>query len=95
MGEPGREMEGRFSLVSLGHLAEETAVELMSVAQAKGHHVVLEIAPDALVMGDEVALRTLIRNLLDNASAIRSRQAIFRSRFVSRTKSASGDGSSS
>jgi signal transduction histidine kinase len=40
---------------------------LAPVAQAKGHELTLEIAPDALVMGDDVALRTLIRNLLDNA----------------------------
>ncbi len=41
--------------------------ELLPSAQAKNQEVVADVAKGASVMGDEVALRTLVRNLLDNA----------------------------
>ena len=65
--DPGSEVEIAFAPTHLGRLAEETAAELLPQAQAKHQEMAVEVAADAGVMGDEVALRTLIRNLLDNA----------------------------
>jgi two-component system phosphate regulon sensor histidine kinase PhoR len=50
-----------------GRLATETTAELQPPAEAKQQQVTAEAVADAVVLGDEVALRTLIRNLLDNA----------------------------
>ncbi len=52
--------------VDLGRLAEEIAAEMRPQADAKQLSLTVNAAP-ARVVGDEVALRTLIRNLLDNA----------------------------
>ena len=65
--EPGSEVESDFVLVDLGRLVEETVAELLLFAQAKNQEVVVDVASGSTVLGDEVALRTLIRNLLDNA----------------------------
>jgi signal transduction histidine kinase len=65
--EPGVEVQKEFAPTNLGHLATDTAAELLPLAQAKSQEIATDIAPDGVVMGDEVALRTLIRNLLDNA----------------------------
>jgi two-component system, OmpR family, phosphate regulon sensor histidine kinase PhoR len=65
--EPGGEIENAFVPTDLGRLAEETVAELRTQAQAKNQEVAVDVAASATVMGDEVALRTLVRNLLDNA----------------------------
>jgi len=56
-----------FTAIDLARLAVETAGELEPQAVAKDQQLSLEAGEEAMVMGDEVALRTLIRNLLDNA----------------------------
>jgi two-component system sensor histidine kinase SenX3 len=53
--------------VDLGRLAEEVVAEMKPQADAKQQELTVNAAKPASVIGDEVALRTLIRNLLDNA----------------------------
>ena len=65
--EPGSEVESDFVPTGLGTLAEETVAELLPLAKAKNQEVTVDVASGARVLGDEVALRTLIRNLLENA----------------------------
>ena len=65
--EPDSEVESDFVPTDLGTLAEETVAELLPFAQAKDQEVAIDVPARATVLGDEVALRTLIRNLLDNA----------------------------
>lgn len=48
-------------------LATETAEEVRPQAEAKGHELVVETPAELVVEGDPVALRTLVRNLLENA----------------------------
>jgi two-component system phosphate regulon sensor histidine kinase PhoR len=64
--EPETEGETRFAATDLGRLATEIAAELLPAAQAKNQELTVQVEP-APLLGDEVALRTLIRNLLDNA----------------------------
>jgi two-component system, OmpR family, phosphate regulon sensor histidine kinase PhoR len=56
-----------FVPVDLALLATETAAEVRPLAEAKQHELVVETPDRLLVKGDEVALRTLMRNLLENA----------------------------
>ena len=65
--EPGSEVENAFALTDLARLARETAGELLPLAQAKHQELTVDAPADAPVVGDEIALCTLIRNLLDNA----------------------------
>jgi signal transduction histidine kinase len=65
--EPGAQIQNEFAPLDFGRLAEETAAELLPLAQAKNQSLAVEVTRGAVVLGDEVALRTLIRNLLDNA----------------------------
>jgi two-component system, OmpR family, phosphate regulon sensor histidine kinase PhoR len=65
--EPDRETGKEFSPTDLGQLAAETAAELLPLAEAKEQELTVDVTAAPLVMGDEVSLRTLIRNLLDNA----------------------------
>jgi signal transduction histidine kinase len=65
--EPDADAVAEFSRFDLTRLAQESAGESMSQAQAKNQELSVEVEDDAAVTGDEVALRTLIRNLLDNA----------------------------
>jgi two-component system phosphate regulon sensor histidine kinase PhoR len=53
--------------LDLTALAAETAGELRPAAEAKGHTLTVETTGECVVTGDGVALRTLIRNLLENA----------------------------
>jgi two-component system sensor histidine kinase SenX3 len=55
------------SPVDLGVLAAEVAEEVRSSAEAKQHRLAVDSDPGLRVLGDEVALRTMVRNLLDNA----------------------------
>jgi len=65
--EPGVGPEADFVRADLGRIVSETAAELRPQAEAKAQELTEDIAPGAFVLGDEVALRTLVRNLLDNA----------------------------
>lgn len=56
-----------FTAADVGRLAEETVTELLPLAEAKQQEVRVDAAHEAVVLGDELGLRTLIRNLLDNA----------------------------
>jgi signal transduction histidine kinase len=65
--EPETCTEAEFSSADLARLAQEIAAELTPRAKAKSQELSVEAAEAAVVMGDETALRILVRNLLDNA----------------------------
>ena len=65
--ETERDMAQTFVSVDLGRLASVVALEVKPAADAKHHEVEVEASVDVRVRGDEIALRTLVRNLLDNA----------------------------
>jgi two-component system, OmpR family, phosphate regulon sensor histidine kinase PhoR len=65
--EPGPELDREFYPIDLGRVAEETASELRPLAEAKQQELAVQVAPTPPILGDEVSLRTLVRNLLDNA----------------------------
>lgn len=65
--EPEAYTEAGFSRTDLARLTVQIAAELEAQAEAKSQELSVEVADDAMVMGDEIALRTLVRNLLDNA----------------------------
>ncbi len=51
----------------LARLARETATEMEPLAAAKQQELVVDAPQEVILGGDETGLRTLIRNLLDNA----------------------------
>ena len=53
--------------VDLASVAATTAEEMSTVAEARHHELTLDTPEELVIEGDEVALRTLVRNLLDNA----------------------------
>jgi two-component system phosphate regulon sensor histidine kinase PhoR len=55
------------SRVELSRLAQEVVEEVGPLAAAKEHKLKAEIAGPVFVSGDETSLRTLVRNLLENA----------------------------
>jgi two-component system phosphate regulon sensor histidine kinase PhoR len=59
--------EAEFVRVDLARLAAETARELESHAIGKNQQLAVSVGEETAVIGDDVALRTLVRNLLDNA----------------------------
>lgn len=59
--------EADLAPVDLGPVATATADEIRPLADAKRHALVVETADELIIEGDEVALRTLVRNLLENA----------------------------
>ena len=65
--EPEAASEVAFASIDLAHLAAETADEIRPLAEASQHELTVETPRQLFVQGDEVALRTLIRNLLENA----------------------------
>jgi len=66
--EPGGgEGTDRFTTADMGQLVDQTVAELMPAVQAKQQEVTVEAVPGAVILGDEVALGTLVRNLVDNA----------------------------
>lgn len=67
MEEPGGETLDRFTAADLGVLAERTVSELLPLAAAKRQEVAVDAPPGTVILADEVALCTLIRNLLENA----------------------------
>lgn len=72
--------------VELRALAEAVVEEVRPEAEAKGHFLTQEVGAEGplVVRGDEVALRTMLRNLLDNA--IRYTEEGGRIRLVLRTE---------
>lgn len=66
--EPGGgEGADRFTAADMGQLVDQTVAELMPAVQAKQQEVIVDVLPGAVILGDEVALGTLVRNLVDNA----------------------------
>lgn len=65
--EPESAARTPFEPVDLGRLAEEVAEEVRPFAETKSHELTVDAQPGIDVLGDEVALRTLVRNLLENA----------------------------
>lgn len=67
--EPQTEFSLPSSRIDLKSLAEAAANEMRPAVEAKGHELVVDTtgAEGAVVVGDEVSLRTMLRNLLDNA----------------------------
>lgn len=63
--ETGRPTD--FGATDLSRLAGEVASEVEPLAAAKSQSLTRSLGRQASVLGDEVALRTMIRNLLDNA----------------------------
>ena len=53
--------------VDLAHLAAQTVDEIRPLAEAKRHDIALEVPETLVIQGDETALHTLMRNLLENA----------------------------
>jgi two-component system, OmpR family, phosphate regulon sensor histidine kinase PhoR len=65
--EPGIGTVAEFGPVDMSQLAAEVATEVEPLAAAKNQEITRDLAENAPVLGDEIALRTLVRNLLDNA----------------------------
>jgi two-component system phosphate regulon sensor histidine kinase PhoR len=65
--EPENPSQARFESVDFGRLAQEVAQEVRPLAVAKSHELEVDAPAGIEVLGDEVALRTLVRNLLENA----------------------------
>lgn len=59
--------EAAFGPVDLAQVAAEMAAEVRPLAEAKRHELTVETPLGLAVRGDDVALRTLLRNLLENA----------------------------
>jgi len=53
--------------VDLSHIAAATLDEVRPQAESKQHELTLHTQRELIVRGDDVSLRTLVRNLLDNA----------------------------
>ena len=65
--EPEMTAGAAFGLVDLALVAAQVASEARPLADAKAHALTVETPPSLKVQGDDVALRTLLRNLLENA----------------------------
>lgn len=53
--------------INLDGLVEETAAESRPQADTKNQELSVDVTPGVVVMGNDTALRTLVRNLLENA----------------------------
>jgi signal transduction histidine kinase len=65
--EPGTVTEAAFVPINVSQLIAEAVDEVRAAADAKGHHLTVSAAPELRVLGDEVALSTMLRNLVENA----------------------------
>lgn len=65
--DPEAGSAGELVPIDLATLVVDTVNELKAQAEAKGHDLTLETSGRLIIRGDDVAVRTLIRNLLDNA----------------------------
>jgi signal transduction histidine kinase len=61
------EAAGEFELVDLGATAAQGITDTHDFAMARHTELSLDAAPNAMVRGNSEALRTLVRNLVDNA----------------------------
>jgi len=59
--------EKAFAPVDLALLAAQTVDEIRPLAEAKRHEITLDTPDSLVVQGDETGLRTMLRNLLENA----------------------------
>ena len=59
--------DAHLARLDLADLAAQTAAELRPLAAAKRQRLTVQTSGSVHVLGDDVTLRTLIRNLLDNA----------------------------
>ncbi len=59
--------DAELSPVDLASLVRNTADEIKPQAEAKQHELTVETPAGLVIKGDKVALRTLVRNLLENA----------------------------
>lgn len=65
--ETEAQAEKAFAPVDLALLAAQTVDEIRPLAEAKRHEITLDTPDSLVVQGDETGLRTMLRNLLDNA----------------------------
>jgi two-component system phosphate regulon sensor histidine kinase PhoR len=65
--ETENQAEKAFSPVDLALLAAQTVDEIRPLAEAKRHEVTLDTPETLVIQGDETGLRTMLRNLLENA----------------------------
>jgi len=65
--EPDAGALADFGPVDMSRLAAEVATEAEPLAAGKSQEIARDLPEKAMVLGDEIALRTLVRNLLDNA----------------------------
>lgn len=65
--EPDTGALADFGPIDMSRLAAEVATEAEPLAAAKSQEIARDLPTAAMVLGDEIALRTLVRNLLDNA----------------------------
>ncbi|NLT35506.1 MAG: HAMP domain-containing protein [Gaiellales bacterium] len=65
--EPDTGVRAVLERMDLGLVAEETAAEFATQVEAKSQELSVDADEPAEVLGDEQALRTMARNLLDNA----------------------------
>ncbi len=59
--------DAHLAQLDVANLAKQTAAELRPLADAKRQRLTIRTSRSVHVLGDEVTLRTLVRNLLDNA----------------------------
>jgi two-component system phosphate regulon sensor histidine kinase PhoR len=89
--EAATEVEMEFGPADLDLLAVETVGELMPLAEAKRQELAVDAEPGATVLGDEIGLRTLIRNLVDNAIRYTEPEGHIAVRVWSETDEMGGD----
>jgi two-component system phosphate regulon sensor histidine kinase PhoR len=65
--EPEGVQQASLELVDIGQLVGEVVDEVRPLVEAKQHALTVDAPAGAKVLGDKVALWTLVRNLLDNA----------------------------
>jgi two-component system phosphate regulon sensor histidine kinase PhoR len=65
--EPEAGQQSDFEVIDMVDLSLNAATEAEAMAEAKSQELTFDLPSEALVRGDAVALRTLIRNLLNNA----------------------------
>jgi two-component system phosphate regulon sensor histidine kinase PhoR len=65
--EPDAGALADFGPIDMSGLAAEVAAEVAPLAAAKSQKLISDVPGEVSVLGDAIALRTLVRNLLDNA----------------------------
>jgi two-component system phosphate regulon sensor histidine kinase PhoR len=65
--EPNSAPGTRSTHIDLSGLAAEVLEEVRPLAEKRGHELALDVPTELGIIGDAVSLRTLVRNLLENA----------------------------